>query len=230
MLHIFHGEKIIESRRELDVIKEKFAGKEIITLNGKKAALSDLKQALEAASLFGHTRLVIIEYLLKSLSKAKKEILDQYVEILQNSSHETVLWEDKEIGKILLKRFIPGTDIALFKPTKLLFRFLENITPQHAAKLLEILKDLVKKEAPELIFYMIIRQFRLLLLIKGIKDEKINNLSSWQRARLHSQAEKFTLEELQNAYARLFIIDQNQKSGKSPFNLTKDLELFLIQL
>ena len=60
MLHLIHGEDIVTSRRELEMLKSKHTGKELVVLEGKSVTLTDLTQALQSTSLFGGDRLVII--------------------------------------------------------------------------------------------------------------------------------------------------------------------------
>src|SRR3989344_8250409 len=131
MLHLFHGEHVVASRKELSLLKEKFASSEIIVLDGNKVSFTDLIQATESTSLFGGSRLVVIENLLGKRAKAKKEELLRLTEWIANipKASEVVYWEDKELGKTLLGLFPKTADIALFRPEQYIFKLVENVRP-----------------------------------------------------------------------------------------------------
>lgn len=226
MLHIIHGDDTVSSRKELYALKERFSNCEIIELDGKRLTELDLTQALDSQTLFGSDRLIIIERFLRQFGKGKTKELDQYLPIMTGTNHTVILWEDKEIGKILLKKFPPPTDIALFKPSQLLFRFLESLAPGKGTTLLRDFDILSKTQPIELILYLLVRQIRFLLLTKS--NEKVKQLAPWQYQRFVRQAKLFTVAQLRQLYTYLFHIDTQHKQGRTPFELTQALEMFLI--
>jgi hypothetical protein len=84
----------------------------------------------------------------------------------------------------------------------------------------------------ELIFFMIVRQFRLMIsqLETGAKIEETKRLQSWQTGKLSSQANSFGKERLISLYDKLFEIDLAQKTGKLPYSLDKSIDIFLLAL
>jgi len=230
MITILHGEDIVKSRRQLEVIKNQHRDFEIISLDGKKLDLTGLKQALESASMFKNGRLVVIENFLASKNKNQEEIIKYLAD--EPPGAELVLWEGVSFeGRRLLK--LKGARVLEFKPEPVFFRFLDSIRPNNTKEMLTLLLQSKRVEQPEIIFYMLIRQFRLLLLIKdGVFSgiEEIDRLAPWQKQKLERQARYFSLEQLVDIYHQLFKIDCQQKTGENTFDLAKTLEFFVAKL
>lgn len=208
-------------------------GKEIVALDGKKVNLTDLKQALEARSLFGQEKSVVVENLIslkhKSIKTKKQpgDIFD-YLKSLPGDV-DLVLWEGKKIDGRQLIRF-KNAKIQLFKTPAIIFKFLESIRPGNARLMLNLLGSCLKTEPAELVFYMTVRQLRMLLLVKDLGKKGAPRLAPWQHIRLTSQANCFTMDKLLKVYKELLKIDWQQKTGRAPFDLRKSLELLLVDL
>lgn len=85
----------------------------------------------------------------------------------------------------------------------------------------------------ELIFFMLIRQFRLLLAVseEGIDSiDEMKRIAPWQKSKLNSQARSFGKESLLDIYNKLYKIDSETKSGKSALTLTQAIDFFLAGL
>jgi len=226
MFRIFHGDNIVASRKALFAAKEAAKNKEIVSLDGKKTSLTDLKQALEARSLFGQEKLVMVENLIatRNTQQATGQIFD-YLKSL-SSDTDLILWEKKQIDGRVLSRF-KNAKIQLFKTPAIIFKFLESIRPANQKITLSLLEDCAKTEPIELIFYMIVRQIRLLLLVKDLGKKGVH-LAPWQYYQLTKQADYFTMEKLKKIYRDLLKVDFKQKTGQLPFDLGKVIELLLV--
>lgn len=223
---IFHGENIVESRKALwqEVSKAKEKGVEVVTLNGAKTDLTEIRSALESSSLFGQDKLVILENFLSLAScPFKKKSLDY----LKKGKFENslILWEEKQLRSIPLK--VP---IKLFRLDPILFRFLESLRQEQPGKSLALLEKLKKKEKPEMIFYMIARQVRLLILAKDLGQSGLTGFATWQKQRLISQAKFFNLEHLIRIYKKLLEIDLEQKTSRDPLPLSSRLDLLVSEI
>lgn len=231
MIIILHGDDILKSRQELERIKKQSKEAELLILDGRKVDLTQVKQALEARAMFTASRLVIIENLFSGRKNKNQEEILGY---LAKSPVEVdlVLWEEGGVSKTLLGKF-PKSQILLFKPEPVLFKFLELIRPENTGEMLTLLTRCIGVEAPEIIFYMLVRQFRFLLLVKdGITSgvEELDRLADWQKERLSRQAKYFSQKQLVDIYHKLLEIDFCQKRGLAPFDLSKTLENFIISL
>lgn len=231
MIHLFHGEQVDASRKELLQMRGQFAGQDIVVLNGKTISPTDLIQATQSPSLFGTRRLVIVENLLsRRLSgKTRSKEAQEFSNLITNlpGDCEIVFWEEKEAGKTSLSLFPQKTDIALFRPNRNLFKLVEALRPQRGLILLELLEQTLVVDSAELVFTLMVRQFHYLILIKAV-GKHVTDLAPWQIARLDGQAEWFTQAQLKKHYRELLDIDIKIKTGSSPFNLTDELKLFLM--
>jgi len=240
---ILHGDNTVSSRKELEILKEKNKEKEIVVLNGKVLSLTDLKEALEAKSLFGIDKLIIIENILFKLRtkdlglrtrdqglRTKNLELEYLLE--KAGSENLVLWEGKEINKGILSLF-KNARIKIFKIEKLIFSLVESLRPGNSKVIINLFRECLSNNPPEIIFSMIVRQFRLLILVKsGAKNgpDELKKIASWQKQRLTNQAKFFTMERLREIYQKLLDIDYKNKTGRLVYNLEKTLEIFLVEI
>ena len=232
MIIILHGEDTVKSRLELEKLKNQKSSHEIVNLNGSKLELTELLQAFEAKSLFGQDRLVVIENFFTEKRKGKEQ--DKIVEYLKalDQEIELIIWEGKELNRSSFRLF-PQAEIKIFKLDPALFRFLETLKPGDQKKMVESFRQALVQEDVNLLFHMLIRQFRLLLFVKdGQKKglEEFDRMADWQKAKVGQQAKYFTNDELSAIYHRLLEIDYREKSGLAPQLLTQTLELFLVKL
>lgn len=232
MVTILHGENNTASRQELTKLKAEAETKsELIILDGTKVDLTGLKQALEARSLLASDKIVILENFLGAKKRSKDEELIAYLRN-EEPTCDLILWESQEVGSSLLHLF-PKAKVRLFKLDPHLFRFLETLRPGNQQKMIESFRQTIIQEDVNLIFHMLIRQFRLLLFLKngGKKGlEEVDRMADWQKARLAKQSEHFTSEGLLAIYRQLLAMDYQEKSGKTAYPLSQTLELFLANL
>ena len=229
MITLLHGDNVETSRAELLRLKKQTQG-EVRQLHGPTLGETELIEALEAASLFGKEKLVVIENLLSGL-KRKPKNLELLVKRLTSRAADThiILWENREISETSLKPLGSKLNVKLFKVPPLIFQFLDSLrqgNPKMPLTLFE--KILNSQQSPELIFALIVRRVRLLIIIKD--NLRPPTLGEWQFARLTSQAKLFTMEKLLDMHARLLKLEYSFKSGVSPFTFAQLIEQFLIDI
>lgn len=202
--------------------------KELIRLNGEKVKLEEIKQALEAKSLFGGQRLVIIENLLSALvSRRQKEII---VYLLSEShSSSLILWEKKEIKGAVLNKLKSKFKVEIFKIPAVIFKFLDSFEPNNSCQMINLLHQISEKE-PEMVFYMLCQRVRQLIIAKDLGKQGLNGFQGWQQARLLNQARNFAPNQLITFYQRLLEIDYQQKTGQSPLAIKLQLDLLTANL
>lgn len=225
MITLIHGDDIVSSRKYLIELKE--ASENAVNLNGKELNSSDLTQNLKTNSLFSEQKNIFIERL---LSKGKSKDLEDIIDLLKRSSSLNItIWEDTELSKTQLSLF-PKANINLFKIPKNLFSFLDNLYPNNPKSVLTF-HDALKTADSETLFYMMIRQFRLLLAINSEKSgiDEIQRLASWQKDKFKRQAKMFSADQLKKIYNKLYEIDLNIKTGVYP-NLTRAIDFFLLDI
>ncbi len=232
MLHIIHGEDHVKSREELVGLRKKYEARETITIDGKKADELTYEQSFVSDSLFGDERCIIVENALTQLNKrgVDKDLVERFIGRFLESNHVVILWESRELTPAMLKKFPKTVDIATFKPNKHLFSFIESIGPGKSSLVLSQFAKVIEQEAVELVLYLLIRQFRNLLLADSGDLAKVSTLAPWQQSRVKSQARQFNSDQLLSSYRNLQRIDMQAKSGKLPLSLVEELEGFLISL
>lgn len=229
MIFVLHGDDIVASRKILTELKAKFVGYEQVELIGETAELSDVIQLFEANSLFGQKKLIILERFIETKDKKKLALIFNHLK--KNLVHEVVFWEAKEIKKELLPFFPKQTTVSLFKENQFIFRFLESLRPGNLRQMLSLFHETLKNEGDERVFYMLVRQFRLLLAIStNGKISEAKRLAPWQKSRLAVQAKYFSSEKLTKLYHKLFILERQLKTGSGALPLAHALDLFLLEI
>ena len=233
---ILHGDDLVKSREALTDQKQqaKEEDQEIISLLGKSLELSSLVQALESNSLFGKKKLVVIENLF-SLPKSRTK--DKVLTYLKNQSTisnqqltiKLVIWEEKQIDGRLLKSFSKAK-VKSFKLPTVIFKFLDFLEPNNPKSTLSLFHQILKTENPEMVFYMVARRVRELIIAKDLGKVGLTKCAPWQQSRLLSQANKFSLEELLKIHRDLLKIDWQVKTGRTGLSLETLLDLLIADL
>jgi len=165
MIIILHGENTKESRNYYFNMKN--SAKNPLIFDGITVTLTDLVQAIEGQGLFVDQQEIFIEELLSKRKQSKElENLTQYLN-QHHGSHKIILWESKELTPKQLKS-IKGEDIKKFDLPKTLFVFLDNLKPNNSQRTIQYFHNTLETEEPEFIFFMIVRQFRILLALSDV--------------------------------------------------------------
>lgn len=227
MIRFLHGENIVKSRLALmEIINQsRENGLEVETLNGQQLTFDQLRPALSSGSLFGTGKLVVVENLFSSPKSKRKENLIDFLKKAK-LDQELVLWEGKEIKGKLPANF----SVLPFKLPAIIFNFLDSLKPGNQRESLRLLEEVKIKEDEEMIFYLLLRQVRFLLLAKDLGENGLNELQSWQKRKFLSQAESFSLEQLKRINQELLKIDYQQKTSQSPLSLASSLDLLVASI
>jgi len=232
MISLLHGNNIKESRDKLVefILLANTSKKEVINLNGLKLDFDLLNLNLRSDSLIAFNKLIIIENL---FSRPKSNVKDKIINYLKKTKVEDnidlIFWEGKEIAGTTL-RWLPKTwQMQIFKTPVIIFKFLDSIKPNNQKQILPILHQALKQESAEMIFYMLARQIRLLILAKDLGKKGLTG-TPWQIGRLCHQASFFTIKKLLKLYQSLLKIDLAVKTGQSSMSLNWHLDLLIIDL
>jgi len=223
---IFHGENTALSRQRLNEEIEKFKG-EVIKLEGEKLTLTEFQQAVESRSIFGADKLVVIFGLFSRKPSREKEKILNYCQ--KEASQNLIVWEEKKIDSRILGKF-KGARIEFFDLPKIIYKFLDWLSPLNKKTSLLLFHQCLKKEIPERIFYFLCRHVEQLIIAADLGKRGLENLPEWKQEKLLRQAKAFGLEKLINLYQKLLEIDYLQKSGQAPFSLVFHLDLLIAYL
>lgn len=229
MITIIHGTDIIASRKFF--LDEKEKNSEAVILDGEKITMTDLAQVFEGGGLFEESKTVFIEHFFNR--KKRKDEFNSFVTYLQtHSSHTIYLWEGKELETSTLNT-IKSALPHVFKLPQTLFSFLDNLKPGNGKYLISLFHQTLETTDPEMVFFMLVRQIRLLLAFTEHTDnpiDELKRLAPWQKAKLQQQANSFGIETLKNLYQQLFIIENGQKTGTLPNTITTSIDFWLLQI
>ena len=225
MITIVHGSDSISSRKYFLSQKDEKS----ITFDAESLNPVELNQSLQGSGLFGVSSKIFIENLFTR--KGTKSITAVGEILTDNKEAVIFIWADKEIGVKILSSF-PKFEFQNFKIPQNIWSFLDGIRPDNPLNVSSFHKTLNETD-PEIIFTMIIRQFRLLL---GLSESSNNNideikrLAPWQKSKLVRQASLFGVDKLKQIYKMLYKIDKSQKTGKSPLTLVQDIDILMLEI
>ncbi len=229
MITIIHGDDVASSRKYF--LERKLKTQNPITLDGQKVTITDITQVLEGDSLFFQEKYIFIE---DFFSKRKSDLTEIIALIEKNKDLAHVyFWEGKEIPKKTLHT-LKFAESKIFLFPKILFQFLESLRPQNSS-LISTYHKVLQTTEPELVFVMLIRQFRLLLFLSYPNQseneiDEIKRLAPWQVSKLKKQTGYFSLEKLPGIYKKLFELEKAQKTGTLPCSLSQAIDFFLLEL
>lgn len=230
MVTVLHGNNLEASRNIF--FEKKNSVKNPIFLNGEKLLFDDFFQAAENKRLFDSDVTLLVE---NFFAKNKPNTSD-YKKIVEyinsNKNIEIIFWENKEIPKATLLK-LKNAFVNVFSYPQNLFTFLDNIKPENYKILINLFHELEKTMEPELIFFMLIRQFRLLLTLGGTSGKQIdevNRMAPWQVSKLKRQQSLFSQNKIVRLYNSLYEIELGQKIGKFPYDLEKSIDFFILDL
>lgn len=221
MIYLIHGEDNYTSRKYFMDQKDN----ESITFDAETLNLDDLKQSLMGSGLFEESKKIFIENLFTR--KGNKVLSDVSKILSETKDSEVYLWASKDVGVRSLKEF-PKFENKNFKIPQNIWSFLDSIKPNSKQNVVNFHLAL-KGTDVEIIFAMIIRQFRLMLALNSDIDEA-KKLAPWQSSKLTKQALSFGEDKLKNAYKKLYLIDKKTKTGKTNLSLTQNIDIFLLQI
>ena len=231
MVIVLHGENTVGSRKVLtEKIKTfKERSEEIIRLDGRKVDLTEIKQNCEARSLFGSDRLIVIENFFSRTKSSQKTEIENYFKNL-NPETNIIFWEDKQLTPSQVKKLPDQTKVYLFKVEPIIFKFVDSLRPGNSRLMLTLLKRCRQVESPEMIFYMLCRQIRLLIMAKDANGKSLTGMPFWMKNKFINQSRYFSLEQLLEIHRQLLKIDYEQKTGRTIMPLSFHLDLLVATL
>lgn len=226
MITIIHGNNITASRKFFLDQKTN----DSITFDAEELLINELEQSVQGSGLFGVSKSIFIENL---FTRKGAKFQDSIIEVLNNfpKESEVYIWTDKDLPVKTLSLF-PKHEIQNFKIPSNIFTFLDNLAPNNPQNATSFHNALSSTE-PEIIFFMLIRQFRLLL---GIGNKSNNNidevkrLAPWQKGKLERQSSLFQASKLKEIYKRIYKIDKNQKTGGTNLTLIQDIDILMLEI
>jgi hypothetical protein len=226
MILIIHGNDIESSRNFYFEEKNKLSNP--IIINGDGILFDSLFQAAENTNFFDDKKDILIEnfFIKNKATSAEFKRIIEYIN--SNDKLSITFWESDEVSKTSLS-LIKKATLKNFSLPQNLFAFLDGFKPGNSKELLSGFAENLKKSEAELIFFMIVRQFRIMLsLIRSETPiDEVKRMAPWQLSKLERQAKLFGEDKLKEIYNKLLEIDLNSKTGKNSTSLKKSIDFFL---
>ena len=229
MITIIHGTDTVASRKFF--LDEKGKHPDTVILDGEKVSLTDLAQIFEGGGLFEENKTIFVEHFFNR--KKRKEEFAAFTQYLERqSSHTVYLWEGKELEKSALSAFKTASP-RVFKLPQTLFVLLDSLKPGNGKQLVSLFHKTLETTEAEMVFFMLVRQIRLLLsLVEPTENaiDELKRMAPWQKTKLQQQAAAFGKESLKNIYQRLFLIETGQKTGTLSNSILTNIDFLLIEI
>jgi len=214
---LLHGDHSTKSRERLqrfiDVAKRR--NWEVVRSSQLKS--TTLMDSISTNSLFKKKRLFVID----ELAKMNVKELEWMKTSLNKFDGNLVCYHNKLISKTLLSKLPKIDKTEEYKLPKLIFTLLDNFYPGNTDRLLKLLHDTLKNEAPEFVMALLSRHLKDLYKIKV--DENGSNLPLWRKNKLKSQVSNFNKDKLENIISELARIDVESKTTDSSTSDLLDL-------
>ena len=190
MVLIIHGNDLAASRDYYSKEKDKLQSP--ILMEGEGLSYDQIFQTLENKTIFDSKITLAIENFF-SKNKSNSIEFKKIIEYLNSDQNlEIIFWESTEISKTN-QTILKNSTVKAFSYPQVLFQFLDSLKPGNGEYLIKLAHELGKNMEIELIFFMIVRQFRLMIsqLESGAKIEEAKRLQSWQAAKFSKQSAAF---------------------------------------
>lgn len=233
MITIIHGDDLVSSRNYF--LDNKKKAKNPILLEGEALTFSTLSSIIDNVSIFEEDKIknMFIENFFtknKAVSKEFKDICG-YLEKRQETLN-IFFFEQTLQNKIKLTVFKKAL-IKTFKLPQMLFQFLDGLKPHNSNNVVLFHQALQTSDA-NLIFVMIVRQFRLLLALsdqnQALSIDELSKLAPWQKDKLQRQSAKFSVDNLKQIYQNLEKLDKANVTGQLFMSFESAIDFFLLEI
>ncbi|MEJ2706719.1 MAG: DNA polymerase III subunit delta [Anaerolineales bacterium] len=242
VVYILHGDDEFAIAQTVAELKSMLGDEATATMNltqldGRVDPLEDLLSAAGAMPFLSKRRLVVFRHPLARLKSQSEGQAKTYggqfsssgASLLASLVGEDTRLADQEIQKLLayvdFTRPVEPEDVENLTADTVpgdIFVMVDALGNQNGKQALGMLKRLLEEQEPILIFGMIVRQFRLLLLAReimdagGSKDEIARKLKLFPFVadKMSAQARSFTIFTLESVFKQLLDIDEAMKTGQ----------------
>lgn len=243
MITIIHGSDTSLSRKYFLDEKQKVVN--AVLLDAEQVNLTDLTQVFEGGGLFGESKFIFIEQLLTKRKKST-DLTGILTYLEKNATGHTIfLWEGKELDRGTLT-LLKNPIVKIFKLPQTLFQLLDAILPGNGKTLIKLYHQTLVASDAEMVFYMLIRQIRILLAIKRIPAnldskspnevntpdpiDEVKRIAPWQKNKLENQANHFEVQQLLTIYSKLFTLEVGQKTGTLAVPLSSAIDFLFMEV
>lgn len=220
---VFHGEDTVASDHALAeaVLAAKKNGATVISLEGKSLTPPEFLAASGQDDFFADKKIIVVK---SFFARPKSKIRDQLLKLILSSDADIFLWENKKLTPAADKS-LAGVTKKYFPLAEKIWAFLSSFAPRNQTPaFVDLYEQTVAQNDALYVLAMLLWQVQQLLDI----HEQTFVGAPFMKARLQTQAAKFTFLQLKDWYQKLIDLDCRAKSGALRFDLEKELLLILM--
>lgn len=227
MLSIYCGDNNIASRQAFSEIKSQFRKQGRLIYDIEASMIDDIVKSggSDATDLFAgdpiyETSNLIISLKIKYQRKAKEYLRNLFA----NTSIQLIDWEQKSTYDLGIDKD-KFDNVYEYRLADSTFSLIPSLIPGQKSIFLRKLQSLGKSQAIELTFAMILRHFKLMLVLAEGLNPKDSPALVWMA---RTSLPMWPKDKLLKFYNRLLLIDINVKTGRNtPLNLSEQLEILV---
>jgi hypothetical protein len=215
-IHVYHGDDRFQSRRELTGGLKNY--QRVEHLEGGDISPENL--AKHSGGLFsqGNTALVLENFF--SLNKKSLNKVAEYMEKLSDQL-DFFVWQGKRLYPSQINQLPGKKKIREFKVPNTIFKFLDSIGMESSKTLLNFLNASFETHPPEIIFFLIQKRLRNMILAK--ENSEFLTGADWQKKKLYRQVNNLTTEVIADWYTQTVMIEWKLKTGRLGRELDQEL-------
>ncbi len=214
-IFIYHGDDNFQSRRELSEDLKKYP--QIKHFESGEITAENLIQASGGLFSQGNTALVLEKFF--TLRGKKLTQATEYIKKL-NKSIDFFIWENKRLYPNMINK-LPTKKVREFKLPNTIFKLLDSIGNTSHRQLLKYLESCFQTHPPELIFFLIQKRLRQMILAKIGSDQLPG--ANWQKQKLYKQVKNLSEKLIITWYIKTIDIEWKNKTGRLGRNLNQEL-------
>ncbi len=217
MVRLIHGDATLPSFNELKKILDQYDELSVTRLDGSSVDPKAVREAVETPSFTGK-RLVVIEDLSRNRSQSNVTEIKKYLTEVPAGS-EVVLYERKQLPpESALLSITKNVKTFAERGGLSVFDWADQVGSRKLALSLTGWEKLIKSgEEPEYLLLMLVRQFRLLLIMKNGERPKV---PEFVERKMQGQLRYWADRDLKAVYGRLLKMDLENKNGTTPLEVS----------
>lgn len=204
-LIIIHGDNIFESYQRLQELIS-VAKKRKWEIKRVSPDSQSLPEEIVGRGLFEEDRLIVFE----DIGKIRQRDIDWLKKNKSRLSANLIIYHQAFIPKAVLSS-LDCDKVEEFKLPKLIWIFMDTLSPGNALASLSLLHKIVKNQPVELVFALLARHLRDLFWVKEGGELPF---PAWRASKLKRQASKFSMELLKNLINDMAEADIRVKTSK----------------
>ena len=217
MIKLIHGGNNLRSFQALAKITKVYDEFSVTRLSGSDLNISNIREAVETPSFSGQ-RLLLIEDLSGNRNQTLVPELKKYLPSLPSTA-TVVIYERRQLPpeSALLKL---TKDIEVYPAARGLnvFTWADSVGSRKLHESLSGWDKLIQSgEDPEYLFLMLVRQFRLLVLISCNEKPAVPDFVAMKLA---TQARQWPAADLAKIYRQLTVLDRHHKTGQQSLTVS----------